>query len=300
MDTTHDITIDADPRDVYALLAHAERWPELFEPTIQVTHVERRGTTETFRIWASAGEEVKSWTSVRELDPVAHRITFRQAVPAPPIATMSGTWVVEEDGPGRTHLRLLHTFSAVDDDPEAFAWIEKVTDENSRTELANVKAVAERGGGEVRTFSDSVRIAAGADAVHAFLWEAEHWTDRLPHVAAVRLDDYGTHDVQSLRMTTLSKVGEHETMSIRITEGTGRIGYKQLDLPPLLDLHLGNWTIRAGQGETVLTSEHTIRLRPEVARDQASTAANLAKARDALSANSMATMLIAKSLLEGV
>ncbi|HEU5473630.1 MAG TPA: SRPBCC family protein [Actinophytocola sp.] len=293
MDTTHDITINAEHHEVFALLARAERWPELFEPTIQVTHVDRRETTETFRIWARAGDQVKTWISVRELDPGASRITFRQTVPAPPIASMSGTWIVERVGPGQTTLRLLHTFSAVGDDPEALAWIERVTDENSRTELANIKAVAEREKGEVRIFTDSVRIAAAADAVHAFLWQAEHWTDRLPHVGAVRLDNFGTTDIQSLRMTTLSSVGVHETMSIRITDGTTRIGYKQLDLPPLLDLHLGSWTVRAGQGETLLTSEHVIRLRPEVAGE------NLDKARNALSANSMATMLIAKSLLEG-
>ncbi|WP_280386279.1 aromatase/cyclase [Nocardia wallacei] len=298
MDTTHSVDIDADSGTVYDLLARAEYWPELFAPTLRVEYLHRAPDSEMLRIWARAGEDVKSWTSVRELDRDAGRITFRQTAPAAPIAAMAGTWTVEPIGDDRTKLHLAHTFSAAEDDPAVLEWIERVTDENSRTELAGLKALAERRAetAEVRTFSDSIRIAADPKAVHEFIWDARCWTEVLPHVRAIDVREYGT-GVHALTMTTRSSVGEHDTMSIRITDGHSRIEYKQLNLPPLLDLHLGSWSIDASGGDAVLTSSHTIRLRPEHATAEPQ-GPNLDKARDALSANSMSTMRIAKQRLE--
>ncbi|RDI51629.1 aromatase/cyclase [Nocardia mexicana] len=298
MDTTHSIEIDADSGTVYDLLARAEYWPELFAPTLRVEYLHRAPDSEMLRIWARAGDDVKSWTSVRELDPAAGRITFRQTAPPAPIAAMAGTWTIEPVADGKTKLHLAHTFSAVGDEASVLEWIEQVTDENSRTELAGLKALAERHSetAEVRTFSDSIRIAADPKAVHEFIWDAERWTEMLPHVKAIDVREYGP-GVHALTMTTRSSVGEHDTMSIRITDGHSRIEYKQLNLPPLLDLHLGSWTIDASGADTVLTSSHTVRLRPEHATAELQ-GANLDKARDALSTNSMSTMRIAKQRLE--
>ncbi|AHH15884.1 putative polyketide synthase bifunctional cyclase/dehydratase [Nocardia nova SH22a] len=297
MDTIHSIDIEAGSSAVYDLLARAEYWPELLAPTLRVEYLHRSTDSEMLRIWARAGDDVKSWTSVRELDDAAGRIVFRQTAPAAPIAAMTGVWTVRPVSAERTTLVLEHSFSAADDDPHTLQWIERVTDENSRTELAGLKTLAERlsGAAEVRTFSDSIRIAADPKAVHEFIWDAQRWTDELPHVQAIDIREF-EEGIHALTMTTRSSVGVHDTMSIRITDGHSRIEYKQLTLPPLLDLHLGSWTIDATGADTVLTSSHTIRLRPEHATAELQQA-NLDKARNALSDNSMSTMRIARQRL---
>ena len=86
--TEHRIAIDAPVDVVYGLLAEVGRWPRLFGPTVHTEHVERSERSERIRIWATANDEVKTWTSRRELDPDAHRITFRQEVSHPPVASM--------------------------------------------------------------------------------------------------------------------------------------------------------------------------------------------------------------------
>ena len=47
------------------------------------------------------------------------RISFRQEVSSPPVASMGGTWIVEAITADESRVRLLHDFRAVDDDPES-------------------------------------------------------------------------------------------------------------------------------------------------------------------------------------
>ena len=54
----------------------SSNWPRIFPPTIHVDQVERDGTQERIRIWATANGEPKNWTSRRTLDPdgAAHHL----------------------------------------------------------------------------------------------------------------------------------------------------------------------------------------------------------------------------------
>jgi aromatase len=143
----HDILVMAPAAEVYRLIAEVENWPLIFPPTVHVRHLERSDRQERLQIWATANGQPKSWTSRRVLDPEKLSIAFQQEVPAPPVAAMGGTWLIEP-GEGGTRVRLLHDYRAIDDDPDSLAWIDQAVDRNSQAELAALKATVESAVGD--------------------------------------------------------------------------------------------------------------------------------------------------------
>jgi aromatase len=302
----HEITIAAPAPAVYRLLAEVTNWPRIFPPTIHVDRVEHDGSQERIRIWATANGEAKNWTSRRELDPEALRITFRQEVTAPPVAAMGGTWIIEPLGENASRVRLLHDYRAVDDDPHDLLWIDEAVDKNSRSELAALKKNVEfaHAAEEVTfSFEDTVYVDGSAKDVYAFINEANLWSERLPHVATVRLEE-DTVGLQTLEMDTRAKDGSvHTTKSYRVTFPHQRIAYKQVTLPALMTLHTGHWTFQDTDQGVAATSQHTVTLNTDnIARILGDTA-TVADAREyvhtALSTNSLATLNHAKAHAEG-
>ncbi|MBJ7904127.1 aromatase/cyclase [Streptomyces sp. NPDC004549] len=302
----HAITVHAPAAEVYRLLAEVENWPRLFPPSVYVEYLEREGNQERIRIWATANGEAKNWTSRRDLDPEGLRITFRQEVSAPPVAEMSGTWIVEPRGERETRLRLLHSYRAVDDDPEGLEWIDRAVDRNSSEELPGVKAGLEQAADTADltlSFVDSVQVEGSAKDLYDFVNEADRWTERLPHVSTVRL----TEDVpglQVLRMETRAVDGStHTTESVRVCFPHHRIAYKQTTLPALMTLHTGRWEFRTEDDGTVTAaSQHTVVLNPDTIGKVLGPDAGVPEARafvrEALGANSRATLEHAKRYAE--
>ena len=153
---------------------------------------------------------------------------------------MSGTWVIEPQGE-QTRLRLLHTYRAIDDDPQGLEWIEQAVDRNSKAELPSLKAnveLATRTAELALSFVDSVTVDGAAKDVYDFINDAGRWTERLPHVASVALTE-DTPGLQVLRMDTLTKDGSsHTTESVRVylardltqIERPGEIVHEDADL----------------------------------------------------------------------
>ncbi|MFC7939557.1 aromatase/cyclase [Streptomyces sp. NPDC057387] len=301
----HEITVSAPADDVYRLIADVTNWPRVFPPTIYVDHLERSGDEELIRIWATANGEAKNWTSRRVLDPGKLRITFRQQVSTPPVATMGGTWIVEPAGEGTARVRLLHDYTAVDDDPAGLAWIEEAVDRNSRSELAALKTNVELAtASEELTFSfeDTVAFEGSAKDAYDFVNEADRWAERLPHVATVRLTE-DTPGLQTLEMDTRAKDGStHTTRSYRVCLEGRKIAYKQTTLPALMSLHTGYWTFRDTDTGATASSQHTVVLRPENLERILGPEAGVAEAREyvrtALSTNSRATLGHARDYAE--
>ncbi|MBP2702961.1 aromatase/cyclase [Microbispora sp. RL4-1S] len=296
-ETEHQITLPADPRAVYAVLADASGWPAVFPPTVHVAVIERGGGSERLRIWATANGRPKTWTSRRELDPEGLRIRFRQEVPAHPVAAMGGEWIVEPVG-GGTRVRLRHDFSAVDE--AGLDFVAKAVDRNSEAELAALRTAA--AGGRPVTFEDTVRVRGAAGDVYDFLYRADLWHERLPHVAAVTVESE-TPDVQLMTMDTRAADGSaHSTTSVRVCFPEHLIVYKQVRTPRLLAAHTGRWTIRPEGGETAVTSEHTVAIAQEAVTDVLGSGATVAGAhafvREALGRNSRATLRAAKEYAE--
>lgn len=301
----HDITIDAPADAVYRLIAEVENWPRIFPPTIHVERVAHGDREERIEIWATANGEAKHWASRRTLDPERARITFRQEVSTPPVASMGGTWIIEPLSAGSSRVRLLHDYRAVDDDPEGLEWIDKAVDRNSRSELAALKENVELAHASAEltfSFEDTVVIEGSAEDAYGFIDEAGLWVERLPHVASVRFSE-DTPGLQVLEMDTRAKDGStHTTKSYRVTFPHHRIAYKQVTLPALMTLHTGVWTFEERAGRTTATSQHTVVLNTANIARILGEEATVADARDyvrtALSTNSRATLGHAKDHAE--
>ncbi|MER6085042.1 aromatase/cyclase [Streptomyces sp. NPDC001833] len=301
----HEVTISAPAAEVYRLIADVANWPRIFPPTIYVDHLERSGNEELIGIWATANGEAKNWTSRRVLDPEGLRITFRQTVSTPPVASMGGTWIIEPLDAATSRVRLLHDYTAVGDDPAGLAWIDEAVDRNSRSELAALKTNVELATASQEltfSFEDSVRVEGAAKDLYDFVNEADRWSERLPHVATVRLTE-DTPGLQTLEMDTRAKDGStHTTKSYRVCLDGRKIAYKQTTLPALMNLHTGYWTFRETDEGTFASSQHTVVLRPENIAKILGPEAGVAEAREyvqgALSTNSRATLNHAKAYAE--
>ncbi|WP_432106068.1 aromatase/cyclase [Streptomyces sp. bgisy091] len=308
--TEHSITVGASPDAVYALVADVTEWPQVFGPTVHVEVLEEapaEGGEQLLRIWAVAGDKVRTWTSRRILDPVARTIGFRQVVTAAPVASMGGEWRVRELEDGTTRVTLLHDYRAVDDDPAAEELIESAVDTNSRAELLALKNTAELGDAREElhfTFSDSETVFGAAGDVYAFLDRADLWPERLPHVARLDLteDEPG---IQHMDMDTRSPDGStHNTTSVRVCfEDRDVIVYKQLRVPVAMAGHTGRWVIESlGDGTVRATSWHTVTLDPAGVRTALGPEATLAEARSlvrrSLGTNSSTTLRYAKQFAE--
>lgn len=306
-ETGHSTGVRAPAEVVYRLIADVENWPVIFPPTVHVEYVERGEDTERVRIWATANDTVKCWTSRRDLNPAALRVRFRQEVSAPPVAAMGGTWVVERDGPDRCVVRLLHAYRAVDDDADATEWIAQAVERNSTMELAALASAAERAAGTealTLTFDNVVRVDGDLSDVYAFIDEAGLWTRRLPHVSRVQLTEEAP-GVQVLEMDTLTPDGsEHTTKSVRVCFRDERIVYKQSRTPTLMATHTGRWRFETDGDTTVVTSTHTVELVPEAVATVLGADATIDDARafvrSALGRNSTTTMLAAKAHAERI
>jgi len=304
----HEITVGAPAAAVYQLLADVSNWPRIFPPTIHVDRVEAQGAEEKIRIWATANGRPKNWTSRRTLDPAGLRITFRQEVPAEPVKHMSGTWIIEPLGEAESRVRLLHDYSAINDDAHDLLWIAQAVDKNSTSELAALKVNVEAAHAaqtEELTFSftDTVQVAGSAKDVFDFINEAQLWAERLPHVAVVRLEE-DTPGLQELEMDTRAKDGSvHTTKSYRVTFPHERIAYKQVTLPALMTLHTGYWTFAENEDGVAASSQHTVVLNADNIGKVLGAEATVSDAREyvrnALSTNSRATLEHAKEYAEG-
>lgn len=303
----HEITISAPATAVYRLIAEVRNWPRIFPPTIYVDQIPEGPGEERIRIWATANGEAKNWTSRRTLDAEGLRITFRQEIPAPPVAAMGGTWIIEELAGGESRVRLLHDYRAIDDDPKSLAWIDEAVDRNSRSELAALKKNVEAAhAAEDLTFSfeDTVQIDGSAKDVYDFINEADRWHERLPHVGAVRLAE-DTPGLQELEMDTRAKDGSvHTTKSYRVTFPHHKIAYKQTILPGLMTLHTGYWTFAENEDGVAASSQHTVTINTDnitkVLGDQATVEDAKRYVHTALSTNSTATLNHAKAYAEGI
>lgn len=301
----HEITVRAPAQEVYRFIVDVDDWPQVFPPTVHVECVERGHSEEVIRIWATANGEPRTWTSQRWLDPEALRVDFRQRRSTHPVAHMGGAWLVEPLSADESRVRLLHDYRAVDDDEDALVLIDKAVDRNSRSELAALKNRAEALTGAPETlmsFSDCVSVRGPATEVYDFVNQADKWAERLPHVARVALTE-DTPGLQTLEMDTRAADGStHTTSSVRVCFPHERIVYKQLRVPRLMTLHTGRWSFEEKDGETLVTSQHTVMVDTGAIGAVLGENSDLADARriirSSLGGNSMATMNLAKEYVE--
>ncbi len=218
---------------------------------------------------------------------------------------MSGEWTVEDAGDDRSLVTLRHAFSAVDNDPAGLRWITEATNHNSERELAALAETAETGRNApylTFDFADSVQVSAAAAAVYGFVYRADLWPDRLPHVSRLELRE-DTPNQQVMTMETIRQDGSpHTTRSVRLCVPEVQITYKQLVTPALLSGHLGEWSFADTPEGATVTSRHTVTVNPAAIPDVLGPDADLDLAksvvRERIGANSRVTLAHAKSHAE--
>ncbi|MGP4114333.1 aromatase/cyclase [Streptomyces sp. 4N509B] len=309
----HTTELAAPAERAYALVEDVRRWPLLFSPCIWSQELERTADSQRIRLWAVAGHEVRSWVSRREIDAERLRIEFRQETPAPPVAEMSGFWQFENTPyGGPAHLLLNHSWATVGDSPDVSDRIAEALHANSTAEIKAIRTWAERPQGVdelMFSFSDRVLIAAPPAEVYDFLYRADLWPERLPHVARLDLEtspaDAGTGgaEVQTMDMDTAAADGTlHTTQSVRLCFADERIVYKQTTPPRGLLAHSGDWALTGMTDGTLVTARHSVAIDPaamtEVFGEGTSMTAAKNAIRAALGGNSRRTLEAARAHTE--
>lgn len=300
IETRHDITIDASADQIFDLLADVGRWSGIFPPTVHGRRVSGNEYDEVIELWATAGDEMRHWMSTRKLDRHGRTIAFEQTVPAVPLRSMSGRWVITPDGP-RCHVSLFHHFSIASGHEDSSSWVSGVVDTNSNKELQALRAAVQDSHLSV-TFDDTIEVPGKPEIVFEFLNRSDLWPERLAHVSAMNLEQLSSEE-QTMTMTTRTvDGGEHVTRSHRVClPEVGIIAYKQTQPPKLLSAHAGLWRIEVGS-PTLLTAEHRITIDPDnvkaVVGDDATVDTAKDIARTALMHNSRITMLAAAQFAE--
>jgi aromatase len=307
----HVTELAASARRAYALIEDVGRWPLLFAPCIWSRELKRTGDVQRIQLWAVVSHGVRSWTSRRVLDPTSNRIDFAQENPAAPLTEMTGHWRFEDPSPGGPgRLELGHRWTT-DGDPGATERIGAALDSNSTAEIGALRTWAERPAGPdelILSFSDDELIAASAPEVYDFLYRADLWPQRLPHVAGLDVETIPAEassagaEVQMMDMVTSATDGStHTTQSVRLCFAGERIVYKQTTPPRGLLAHSGEWLFSSEPAGTRVTARHTVAVDPTTVESVFGSGTTMAqallKARDIIGANSRGTLRTTRSHL---
>jgi aromatase len=301
---THRRVVAASVDDVYRMVADVTLWPVIFSPTVHLQHLERSEHEERFQLWAMVAGKVQTWVSRRRLDPLLHRITFRQEQSHPPVVGMSGSWTFTRLPGGHTEVVLDHAFDVTHD--EALPGISSAVDRNSTEELAALGRIAELGRPVeevVDRFSDTVVMDGPLAEIYDFVYRSDLWPGRLPHVARVALteDEPG---IQDMTMETVTADGaRHTTRSIRVCVAGSLVAYKQLVPPAILLGHSGQWTFSQRGHQVEVMATHTVAIDFHAARSALGGNSTLDQVREhvrqALGGNGRATLAHAGAFVAG-
>lgn len=265
-----EVTAAAPAGVLYGLIADATRWPLFVQPCLHVEQLDFDGTHERLRLWAMAGDRITSWVTHRDLDVGRRRVEFRQELTTAPVESMSGVWTVRPLG-DRCQVTLEHTFTVNDDAPAHVAWVEQVTRANSMAQLERLAWLGERWAGLddlVLSFENSVRFKGPAEVAFDFLYRAEDWPVRLPHVSGLEVSE-SAPGVQRMTMDSITADGAtHRTESVRICfPSAGRLVYKQTRTAGLMTAHTGEWSVVPDENGVTLSARHDVLLRQDTLAD---------------------------------
>ncbi|AQS65687.1 cyclase [Streptomyces pactum] len=260
--------VDAPAGVLYGLIADALRWPVFLPPTVHVEQLEFDGESERLRMWVTANGEIKSWTTRRVLDPVAHRVDFRQEVLPRPVTSMGGSWTVEPRGPERSLVTLRNDFSVDGNARTDVDWVKRATTANSHAALTNLRRLAERWrrlDDLVLSFEDTALLDAPVEPVYDFLHRFGDRPDAVPGATGIDITERGP-GVQLMTVELAGPDGTARTTeSVRIGfPHAGRIVYKDIrdtEQPALLAAHTGEWSVDPnawGTGVTVTARHHAV------------------------------------------
>ncbi|MFJ3789679.1 aromatase/cyclase [Kitasatospora sp. NPDC090091] len=311
MSTTHTVRhnaiVQAPAELCFDLTADLAAWVQHFGPAVHGEIVEEDADgTQLVRRWAlTGGTGVHSWDARRRLDRAGLRITLEQVAPPAPLASATATWTFTPHGEGATKAELVHTFTTAGDDPGAAARITAEHEERAPAQLESLRESAEQWGDlepRVISFEDPLFIGGRLEDVYEFLYAADKWPERVPHVTKLDMTEE-VPGVQFFDMHTHTPDGsEHTTRSVRVClPEINKIIYKQINLPALLDGHTGHWVFEETPEGVIARARHTATIKPSALHllGEGTTVADArAYLRRVLSTNSLQTLRYAQQFAE--
>nr|AFU65897.1 DacK [Dactylosporangium sp. SC14051] len=297
--------VGAPAPDVAQVLNDVAGWPQLHRPAV---HAEVRARGEDGDLvqhwWVTSRTTVRSWLERRTVSDGGRRVDVVHEPAAAPFADVRQQWTVEDDGAGGSVIRVRHQFTlARPDRAEAARQLELARAELAEL-LASIRYAAEHRAelaDLVVAFEDPLYVAGPVEKAYTYLYEADKWPERIPHVVGLKLEQ-PSPDVQFFDMDTKSADGSaHTTRSVRICLDNYKIVYKQTQPPKTMTAHTGHWLITPTREGFILSARHTATVRPEGMHllGEGTTVESARRyLRRVLSANSMGNLRLAKAYAE--
>src|SRR5262249_31014885 len=185
---------------------------------------------------------VRTWRMVRRTDRSGRRITFTHMDTDPPATEIRGEWVFTELAQNRTQVELRHHIDAPTG-ADLGPLLDKIN-QDSKEHLDTLRDTAERRtelDELVLSFTDPLFIAGSIEDAYDYLYRADLWPERIPHVVGLAM----TEDVPNIQFFDMDTKGpDGGTLTVRsgrICLPPNLIVCKQIALPAMLDAHTGHW-----------------------------------------------------------
>ncbi|GAA1364802.1 SRPBCC family protein [Catellatospora chokoriensis] len=282
----------------FEIINDLRHWPQFFPDGV---HAEPDADGANVRWWALDGDAVRQWSTTRTVDRAGLRVVTEQRDCAAPLVSVRTEWAFAPQGEQACEAELTVTVTAVPGDAGADAAAAQL--EGAEEIVSRVKGLAERWDELeqlVISFEDPLFIAGQPQQVYEFLYAADKWPERVPHVTALSMTE-DQPGVQFFDMDTVTPEGRaHTTRSVRVCL-PHKIIYKQIGLPKLLDAHTGHWHfVETPEGVTV-HARHTATIKPSALNllgDDTTVADARRYLRRVLSTNSLQTLRHAQAYAE--
>lgn len=299
-----EVLVAAPAERVRTLVDDVVGWTQLHTPAVHAEILEDDGDERLVRHWAVTGRDsVRTWTARRTTAADGSRISFVHEEPEAPFASLEGAWTFQERD-GKTLVEMRHDFTVTDGREALAEELSAKLRAGSRDYLETLSHAA--GNHEeldrlIISFTDSLFIAGDIKDAYDYLWEADKWEERIPHIAELTLEQPAP-GVQFFDMLTSTPDGSsHRTRSVRVTVEPDIIVYKQTELPALLDGHTGHWRFTQTPEGVIAEARHTATVKPSALHilGEGTTVLDArAYLRRVLSANSVSNLRLAKTYAE--
>ncbi len=290
----------AAPADlVFNLVARLQNWSQFHGPAVHAEPLGTQDGAELFRHWWVIDDHtVRTWQARWWFDREQLRIGYDSDPDEPGAApTTSSEWTFVAVSDSATEVLVEQAVAAESEDaPLAGRELQELLDS-----IVDAAEHDEERQDLVVDFEDPLFVAGSVDDAYAYLYEADKWPERIPHVSRLVLEE-NVPNIQFFDMDTRTPDGSaHTTRSVRICLPGHKIVYKQIHLPKLLDGHTGHWKFTPTREGFVLGARHTATIKPS-ALPILGTGTSVLDARKylrrVLSANSMSNLRLAKTYAE--
>ncbi|WP_030997657.1 aromatase/cyclase [Streptomyces sp. NRRL F-5630] len=299
-----EVLVAAPAEQVRSLVEDVTGWTQLHAPAVHAEILSDTGDEQLVRHWAVTGRDsVRTWTARRTRAADSSRISFVHEEAESPFASLGGAWTFQEQD-GKTLVEMRHDFTLAKGEEGLADEVSTRLRTGARDYLRTLGHAAEKRGALNRliiSFTDSLFVAGDIKDAYDYLWEADKWEERIPHIAKLDLEEPAP-GVQFFDMLTSTPDGSsHRTRSVRVTVEPDIIVYKQTELPALLDGHTGHWRFTQTPEGVIAEARHTATIKPSALHilGEGTTVLDARKyLRRVLSANSVSNLRLAKAYAE--